>query len=246
MPTKRKIIMGNQNLTPLLTPPPPISVYKKIFFNLISLAILYVVLSSFEVFKGCNPCIPTSVSTLSVSIIVLVVSHLTIHTFGIIFAGTILPCGIPVTDIIEFLERIHLWRTPDIFSWGVAILIVFACVYSGFFPLSPFLINNLPPRITDFTVQFQNGRTIIVQSGRTIDIVSNEIIVVTANVPGSQTITCDWLAINGHLGDAEGCATRYRPPQLINQDALTALAKTSCSDGTAFRGLSVNIVPYVP
>jgi hypothetical protein len=227
-------------------PAPPISPYIKLFFNLVVYVILYFVLSSFEKITGWNPCIPSSVSVVSASMIVLVVFHLAVQTFGIIFTGAVV-FGFPVSSIMDFLKRIHLWRTPDIFSWGVAIMIILACVYSGFFPRSPLLINNPPPRIIDFTVQFQeDGRMMVVQSGRTIDIESNEIILVTANVPGSQKITCDWMAINGHLGDAEGCATRYRPPQLINQDALTALANTSCSDGTAFRGLSVNIVPYVP
>ncbi len=226
-----------------------VNVFEKLFFNLILLGILYFAVFSSELTKALAPCIPLTISTVSASIMIIAILHLSLYSLGNSIENIKIKLGpfeLDGKSLMAVFEKIHIWSRINKVSWGIAIILIVACVYLGFLPKSPFFINNPPPNLLDFTIQFQGGRIISVQAGGAIDVFSNEIVIVEANVVESAKVACDWMKITGALGDAEGCATRYSSPQGMIRDALTVLASSTCSTGTVFRGFSINVSSQTP
>jgi hypothetical protein len=185
----------------------------------------------------------------SLAVIIIVVYHLIINTFSPFitkFSFTIIGLTITSDKVKSTISNFLIYTKLNNLAWFISILIIIICIYLGFIG-KHFIINSPTPEIINFIVHFQDGSEKIVGDGNSIDVKTDEVIQIKVDVGLNDQIECDWMAIIGTLGSAEGCATKYRAPSKIGQDSITVSSYSSCiKESRNVNGLLVNVFQNTP
>jgi protein-S-isoprenylcysteine O-methyltransferase Ste14 len=204
------------------------------------------------------PCVPAQAIAWSLTIFLLLFSHLVWHYLGPMIESEVEGTNkapmffeAPIELITLLLNALHPQELfVDRYSWVWGTVLFWAPVIIG---LILYFLVPLPPEETPivqrFSVQYRERDGTPPKSFRPSDVVEimlGEQILVEAEILKQADALCKWSAAKGTLQSTEGCSTLYSAPFDGTGDILDILAQSPCKTWDAHASLHIKVVPNNP